>query len=90
MNIDQTQQNLGMEVGLKPTDHPGMVDCYFDMSLNNICRVCLEKNQGTKKMCSIFENSKPPHFSIMIMACASVQVRNYILSVNIKDINTCK
>lgn len=73
--MDQTQQNIVMDIGLKIADHSRMVDCYFDMSLNNICRVCLEKNQVSRKMCSLFENNKSPLVSFMIMACASVQVR---------------
>lgn len=41
------------------------------MNINNICRVCLEKGP---KLMPIFDPIKPPHFSILIMACASVQV----------------
>ncbi|KAF5304705.1 hypothetical protein FQA39_LY09482 [Lamprigera yunnana] len=50
---------------------------YCDISLNTICRLCLEKNQPNKKMCNIFEPKRshlPDDLSSMIMACASVQV----------------
>lgn len=80
--LNNIQQNITMDVGLKPMEQPQqrLVDCYFDMSINNICRVCLEKNQDTKKMCNIFQDSRPNHFSFMIMACASVQVILYVKS----------
>lgn len=73
--INIQQSNLTMDLGLKPIEQQRMVDCYFDMSINNICRVCLEKNQGTKKMCNIFQDTKPTNLSLIIMACASVQVK---------------
>ncbi|XP_060534974.1 zinc finger protein 568-like [Cylas formicarius] len=44
---------------------------YLTMNMNNICRVCLEKSS---KLVAIFDPIKPPHFSVLIMACASVQV----------------
>ncbi|KAK5647326.1 hypothetical protein RI129_002218 [Pyrocoelia pectoralis] len=44
---------------------------YLTMNINNICRICLEKGP---KLMPIFDPIKPPHFSILIMACASVQV----------------
>lgn len=47
------------------------INYYLTMNINNICRICLEK--GSKLM-PIFDPIKPPHFSILIMACASVQV----------------
>ncbi|KAF5304703.1 hypothetical protein FQA39_LY09480 [Lamprigera yunnana] len=48
-----------------------LVNYYLTMNINNICRVCLEKGP---KLMPIFDPIKPPHFSILIMACASVQV----------------
>lgn len=44
---------------------------YLTMNINNICRICLEKGH---KLMPIFDPIKPRHFSILIMACASVQV----------------
>ncbi|KAJ8932685.1 hypothetical protein NQ318_020334 [Aromia moschata] len=44
---------------------------YLTMNINNICRICLEKGP---KLMPIFDPIKPPHFSILIMACAAVQV----------------
>lgn len=44
---------------------------YLTMNINNICRICLEKGP---KLMPIFDPIKPRHFSILIMACASVQV----------------
>ncbi|GJQ81050.1 hypothetical protein Trydic_g21859 [Trypoxylus dichotomus] len=41
------------------------------MNINNICRICLERGP---KLMPIFDPIKPRHFSILIMACASVQV----------------
>lgn len=41
------------------------------MNMNNICRICLEKGP---KLMPIFDPIKPPHFSVLIMACAAVQV----------------
>lgn len=75
--LNMHQQNIALDIGLKPIEQQQRMDCFFDMNINNICRVCLEKNQGTKKMCSIFQGSKSNQFSLMIMACASVQVINY-------------
>lgn len=57
------------------------VDFYCDINLNTICRVCLEKTQPNKKMCNIFEPSKPVHICTMIMAFASVQVRNSLAEI---------
>lgn len=48
-----------------------LLNYYLTMNINNICRVCLEKGP---KLMPIFDPIKPPHFSILIMACASVQV----------------
>lgn len=47
----------------------------LSMNFNNICRICLEKGP---KLMPIFDPIKPPHFSVLIMACASVQVTRYI------------
>lgn len=47
---------------------------YLTMNMNNICRVCLEKGMVPQKLTPIFDPIKPPHFSNLIMACASVQV----------------
>ncbi|KAJ8923875.1 hypothetical protein NQ315_006651 [Exocentrus adspersus] len=47
------------------------LDHYLVTNINNICRICLEKGP---KLMHIFDPIKPPHFSILIMACASVQV----------------
>lgn len=44
---------------------------YLTMNMNNICRICLEK--GSRLM-PIFDPVKPPHFPLLIMACAAVQV----------------
>ncbi|KAL1500761.1 hypothetical protein ABEB36_006207 [Hypothenemus hampei] len=49
------------------------MNCYLVTNLNSICRICLEKNN---KLTPIFDPIKPPHFSVLIMACASVQVQN--------------
>ncbi|EFA06599.2 zinc finger protein TC009514 [Tribolium castaneum] len=48
-----------------------VLNYYLTMNINNICRICLERNP---KLMPIFDPIKPPHFSILIMACASVQV----------------
>ncbi|KAG5899865.1 hypothetical protein JTB14_012332 [Gonioctena quinquepunctata] len=48
-----------------------LLQCYLSMNINNICRICLEKGP---KLMPIFDPIKPPHFSILIMACAAVQV----------------
>lgn len=48
-----------------------LYNLYLTMNINNICRVCLEKGP---KLTPIFDPVKPPHFSILIMACANVQV----------------
>lgn len=47
---------------------------YLTMNMNNICRICLEKAMVPQKLTPIFDPIKPPHFSNLIMACASVQV----------------
>lgn len=39
--------------------------------MSEICRVCLEKSN---RLTPIFDPIKPPHFSVLIMACAAVQV----------------
>lgn len=44
---------------------------YLSLNINNICRICLEKST---KLTPIFDPIKPPHFSLLIMACASIQV----------------
>lgn len=44
---------------------------YLTTNADSICRICLEK---ASKLVPIFDASKPPSFSILIMACASVQV----------------
>ncbi|XP_023030259.2 uncharacterized protein [Leptinotarsa decemlineata] len=48
-----------------------LLHCYLTVNVNNICRICLEKGP---KLMPIFDPIKPPHFSILIMACAAVQV----------------
>ncbi|KAL3287628.1 hypothetical protein HHI36_002097 [Cryptolaemus montrouzieri] len=48
-----------------------LLNYYLTMNMNNICRICLEKG----KLMPIFDTIKPPHFSILIMACAQVQVQ---------------
>ncbi|CAG9860414.1 unnamed protein product [Phyllotreta striolata] len=48
-----------------------LLNYYLTMNINNICRICLEKGP---KLMPIFDPIKPPHFSILIMACAAVQV----------------
>lgn len=55
---------------------------YLTMNMNNICRICLEK--GTRLM-PIFDPVKPPHFSLLIMACAAVQVRIFSYG-NLKNV----
>lgn len=45
---------------------------YLTLNMNNICRICLER--GSRLM-PIFDPVKPPHFPLLIMACAAVQVR---------------
>ncbi|CAH0551497.1 unnamed protein product [Brassicogethes aeneus] len=48
-----------------------LLNYYLTININNICRICLEKGP---KLMPIFDPIKPPHFSILIMACAAVQV----------------
>ncbi|XP_050509841.1 zinc finger protein 585B-like [Diabrotica virgifera virgifera] len=48
-----------------------LLNYYLSMNINNICRICLEKGP---KLMPIFDPVKPAHFSILIMACAAVQV----------------
>ncbi|CAH1117222.1 unnamed protein product [Phaedon cochleariae] len=48
-----------------------LFSCYLSLNVNNICRICLEKGP---KLMPIFDPIKPPHFSILMMACAAVQV----------------
>lgn len=45
---------------------------YLTMNINNICRICLEKGP---RLMPIFDPVKPPHFPLLIMACAAVQVK---------------
>uniref|UniRef100_A0AAR5QH56 Protein krueppel n=1 Tax=Dendroctonus ponderosae TaxID=77166 RepID=A0AAR5QH56_DENPD len=45
---------------------------YLSLNISNICRICLEKSG---KLTPIFDPIKPPHFSLLIMACASIQVQ---------------
>lgn len=75
INLDN--QNLQIDLNLKQLENGQnrLVDCYYDMNINNICRICLEKSLDTSKMSNIFEITKQNHFSLMIMACASVQVQ---------------
>lgn len=49
---------------------------YLTMNINNICRVCLEKGP---RLMPIFDPVKPPHFPLLIMACAAVQVTSECL-----------
>lgn len=42
------------------------------MDISEVCRVCLEKSN---RLTPIFDPIKPPHFSVLIMACAAVQVQ---------------
>ncbi|XP_066249040.1 zinc finger protein Paris-like [Euwallacea similis] len=44
---------------------------YLNANINEICRICLEKSS---KLTPIFDPIKPPHFSVLIMSCANVQV----------------
>ncbi|CAG9764737.1 unnamed protein product [Ceutorhynchus assimilis] len=41
------------------------------MKLNSFCRICMNKSS---KLTPIFDPIKPPYFSLLIMACASVQI----------------
>lgn len=52
-------------------EQTAIYDYCLTMNMNNICRICLEKGP---KLMPIFDPIKPPHFSVLIMACASVQV----------------
>nr|CAH7732539.1 unnamed protein product [Callosobruchus chinensis] len=54
-----------------PQQNNDLLNYYLTMNVNNICRICLEKGP---KLMPIFDPVKPPHFSILIMACAAVQV----------------
>lgn len=55
----------------KTSQSTDLLSYYLSVNINNICRICLEKGP---KLMPIFDPIKPPHFSILIMACASVQV----------------
>ncbi|KAK9872532.1 hypothetical protein WA026_017997 [Henosepilachna vigintioctopunctata] len=55
----------------KTSQSNDLLNYYLTMNMNNICRVCLEKG----KLMPIFDPIKPPHFSILIMACAQIQVQ---------------
>ncbi|XP_057653314.1 zinc finger protein 300-like [Diorhabda carinulata] len=55
----------------KQIQHSNDLYHYLTININNICRICLEKGP---KLMPIFDPIKPPHFSILIMACAAVQV----------------
>ena len=57
---------------LRSDDHNvDLHNYYLAVNMGSICRICLDK--GAKLM-PIFDAIKPPHFSVLIMACASVQV----------------
>ncbi|XP_050293166.1 zinc finger protein 32-like [Anthonomus grandis grandis] len=49
-----------------------LLSYYLSTNINNICRICLEKSG---KLTAIFDPVKAPHFSILIMACATVEVQ---------------
>lgn len=55
----------------KSSQSSDILNYYLANNINNICRICLEKGP---KLMHIFDPIKPPHFSILIMACAAVQV----------------
>lgn len=71
--------------------HQDLINYYCDISVNNVCRVCLEKCQPHKKMLNIFETKQkhlPSEVSTMIMACASIQVTVlHLLFISIKAIS---
>lgn len=70
---------------IKSTQSNDLYNYYLTVNINNICRICLEKGP---KLMPIFDPIKPPHFSILIMACASVQVRSlFIIPVNLSNPN---
>lgn len=56
---------------IKNMQSDDLYNYYLSVNINNICRICLDKGP---KLMPIFDPVKPPHFSILIMACASVQV----------------
>lgn len=55
-----------------------LLNYYLTMNETNICRICLEKGALPSKLTPIFDPVKPPYFPNLIMACASVQVFNYL------------
>lgn len=60
-----------MSYSIKNISDSELFNYYLTINITNVCRICLEKNG---KLLPIFDSIKPPHFSILIMACASVQV----------------
>ena len=58
---------------VKPTLN-GTTEYYYNINLNNLCRVCLEKNRPEKEMYNIYDSSRTLLVSHMLMACCSVQV----------------
>ncbi|XP_017770552.1 PREDICTED: zinc finger protein 613-like [Nicrophorus vespilloides] len=60
-----------MAYNIKNMEPLELLDYYIINNINDICRLCLQRDN---KLMPIFDPIKPPHFSILIMACSTVQV----------------
>jgi len=58
-------------VGSKQNKY-NLFNYYLAQNMNKVCRICLEQSN---KLIPIFDPVKPPHFSVLIMACTSVKVQ---------------